>query len=403
MQQRTLLTLSLTSVLSGVGVVATVAAGGLLVADITGSESMAGLAQTCNVLGAAVMAVPLATLTRRGGRRLALGLGYAVASLGAVVAILGGVHRVLPLMLTGTFLIGASAASNYQGRFAAVDLASGEHRARDLSFVVWASTIGAVIGPNLMDPFGQVAVNLGMPQLTGPYLLACVMLALAAANIVLRLRPDPYLLSVQRLARDSGEAYAVLPVRQVLAIVRSNQRAWLGLLAVATGHVAMVSIMVMTPVHMKHVDVSLRLIGMVISAHVVGMYALSPLIGRLADRVGRVAAVQAAGVVLLVAAGVAGSAAPDDTVQLGIALFLLGVGWSGTLIAGSTLLTEAIPPTIKASAQGANDMVMNLAAACGGALAGVIIAVLGYGWLCGLAALPILALVVRAQAVAAAA
>ena len=137
-QQRTLVTLSITSVLSGVGVVSTVAAGGLLVADITGSESLAGLAQTFNVLGAAAMAVPLARLTRAGGRRLALGLGYAIASVGALSAILGGTHRLLAFMLAGTFLLGASSAANYQGRFAAVDLAHDDHRARDLSFVVWA-------------------------------------------------------------------------------------------------------------------------------------------------------------------------------------------------------------------------------------------------------------------------
>lgn len=403
LQQRTLVTLSITSVLSGVGVVSTVAAGGLLVADITGSDSLAGLAQTFNVLGAATMAVPLATLTRRGGRRLALGLGYGIASLGALSAILGGVHRWLLFMLAGTFLLGASAASNYQGRFAAVDLAEDDHRARDLSFVVWASTVGAVAGPNLMDPFGRVALSIGMPRLTGPYLLAFAMLALASLNIWLRLRPDPYTVSVERLVRDTGTSHDRLPVREVLAIVRADPRAWLGLLSVATGHLAMVSIMVMTPVHMQHVDVSLRVIGLVISAHVVGMYALSPIVGRLADRVGRIRTVQIAVLVLLVAALVAGTSAPGNAVQLGAGLFLLGVGWSGTLIGGSTLLAESISPAIKASAQGANDLVMNLTAACGGALAGVIIATLGYGWLCALVAVPVFALGVRATALAAAA
>ena len=402
-QQRTLVTLSITSVLSGVGVVSTVAAGGLLVADITGSESLAGLAQTFNVLGAAAMAVPLARLTRAGGRRLALGLGYAIASVGALSAILGGTHRLLAFMLAGTFLLGASSAANYQGRFAAVDLAHDDHRARDLSFVVWASTVGAVAGPNLMEPFGQVAQHIGMPRLTGPYLLAFAMLGLAAANIWLRLRPDPYTLSVERLARDTGEAHAALPVREVLALLRANPRAWLGLVSVATGHLAMVSIMVMTPVHMQHVDVSLRVIGLVISVHVAGMYALSPIIGRLADRVGRPRTIQLAVAVLLAAAAIAGTAAPDDSVQLGVGLFLLGVGWSGTLIGGSTLLSESIPVSIKASAQGANDLVMNLAAAAGGALAGVIIATLGYGRLCALVAAPVALLGLRATRLAAAA
>lgn len=401
-QQRTLVTLAATSVLSGVGVVSTVAAGGLLVAGITGRESLAGLAQTFNVLGAAAMAIPLARLTRRGGRRLALGTGYAIATVGSLSAIVGGVHSVLVLMLAGTFLLGASSASNYQARFAAVDLSQPEHRAQDLSYVVWASTIGAVLGPNLMAPFGELAVGVGMPRLTGPYLLAFAMLLLGALTITLRLRPDPYTLSVERLTHATGEAHAALSTRQTLTLIRSIPRAWVGMLSVAIGHVAMVSVMVMTPVHMAHVDVSLRVIGLVISVHVAGMYALSPVVGRAADTYGRLAVVQCGVVTLLAAALIAGRAAPDSAVQLGVGLFLLGVGWSCTMIGGSTLLAESISAMYKASAQGTNDLVMNLAAAGGGALAGLIISVWSYGWLCAIAAVPVAWLGIKTARVAAA-
>ena len=164
----------------------------------------------------------------------------------------------------------------------------------------------------------------------------------------------------------------------------------------AIGHVAMVSVMVMTPVHMAHVDVSLRIIGLVISVHVAGMYALSPLVGKAADRFGRSAVIKGGVGILLAASAIAGSAAAGNAMQLGIGLFLLGVGWSCTLIAGSTMLAESIPTHIKASAQGANDLVMNLAAAGGGALAGVIIATLSYGWLCLIAAVPVATLGVMA-------
>ena len=391
-QHRTLRTLATTQVMSSVGVVSTVAAGSLLVADISKSESLAGLAQTFNVLGAAAMALPLAGLTRRGGRRLALGTGYAIAAIGALSAILGGVHRVLPLMLAGTFMLGASAASNYQARFAAVDLAPDETRARDLSYVVWASTIGAVLGPNLMSPFGRVAHAVGLPQLTGPYLLAFVMLTLGGLNLAIRLRPDPYLTSVAVLEQQTGKAHAALSARVVLRHIAATPRALLGLVSVAFGHLAMVSVMVMTPVHMAHVDVQLRVIGFVISVHVAGMYALSPLVGRLADKWGRVAVIQIGVAILLASALIAGTSYPGNAIQLGIGLFLLGLGWSCTLIAGSTLLSESIEPHVRASAQGANDLVMNLCAAGGGAMAGVVIATLSYGWLCVLTAIPIVVL-----------
>ena len=151
----------------------------------------------------------------------------------------------------------------------------------------------------------------------------------------------------------------------------------------------MVSIMVMTPVHMKHVDVTLTIIGLVISIHVLGMYAFSPLVGSLSDRIGRINTIRIGVLTLLIASFVAGRAHADDAIQLGIGLFLLGLGWSFTLIAGSTFLTESVTQELKASAQGASDLVMNLSGAFGGAIAGVVIATLSYGWLCALAAIPV--------------
>ena len=391
-QRRTLGTLALTQSLTGVGVGSTIAAGGLLVASISQSEALAGLAQTFSVLGAAAMALPLASLTRRGGRRLALATGYFVATLGTISAVVGGSHKILPLMLIGTFLIGASSAANYQSRFAAADLSTPDTRARDLSFVVWASTIGAVLGPNLMAPSGLFATSLGLPKLTGPYILAFIMLVLGAINIWIRLKPDPYLTHLDITHGTHGVRPAKIPAREVLTYVSKIPNALLGLLAIAIGHVSMVSIMVMTPVHMAHVDVSLKIIGIVISVHVAGMYALSPFVGRLSDHIGRIKVIQLGVILLLLAGIIAGSSYPSNSVQLGVGLFLLGLGWSCTLIAGSTLLTESIADDVRASVQGTSDTVMNLSGAIGGALAGVIIATTSYGWLCTLASLPVLAL-----------
>jgi MFS family permease len=257
---------------------------------------------------------------------------------------------------------------------------------------VWASTIGAVLGPNLMAPAGLFATSFGLPKLTGPYILAFVMLMLGATNIWIRLKPDPYLTHLDITHGTHGARPEKIPARQVLAYVSRIPNALLGLLAIAIGHVSMVSIMVMTPVHMAHVDVSLKIIGIVISVHVAGMYALSPLVGRLSDRIGRIKVIQLGVILLLLAGIIAGSSYPSNSVQLGIGLFLLGLGWSCTLIAGSTLLTESIADDVRASVQGTSDTVMNLSGAIGGALAGVIIATTSYGWLCTLASLPVVAL-----------
>ena len=386
LQEKTVKVLATAQVLNGVGVAGTVAAGSLLVASITNSETLAGLAQTSSVLGAAALALPLARLTSRGGRRLALSVGLIAGVIGSLLAIFGGSRENIYLMLTGTFLVGAASAAGYQARFAAIDLATNEKRAKQLSFVVWGSTIGAVSGPNLMEPSGNLAESFGLPRLTGPYLISAVTLALAVLVIQLFLRPDPYLTA----AKDSGAA--TLPrvkTKVALKHIRSNARALFAIASIAIGHIAMVAVMVMTPVHMAHVDVTLTIIGLVISVHVLGMYAFSPFVGALTDRLGRLRVIQIGVAILLSSALISGFARADDAITLGIGLFLLGLGWSCTLIAGSALLTESVSPEFKSASQGASDLVMNLSGASGGAIAGVVIATLSYGWLCLLSAIPV--------------
>ena len=390
-QIRTLRVLAFAQVLSGIGVAGTVAAGSLLVSSISGSEVLAGLAQTSAVLGAAVMALPLAKLTQIGGRNLALTSGYFFGAVGAILAIIGGKERYLPILLIGTFLVGAASASGYQARFAATDLATNENRASQLSIVVWGSTIGAVTGPNLMGPSGNIAMSIGLPQLVGPYIIASITLILATILIFAFLRPDPYLLSVE-LADKEKIIGAKNSTKEALKYILENSKALFSLSAIVIGHIAMVSVMVMTPVHMAHVDVRLVIIGLVISIHVAGMYAFSPLVGYLSDKLGRVRVIQIGVLTLLSSSVIAGVSAPNDSVVLGVGLFLLGLGWSCTLIAGSTLLTESVPVERKAATQGASDLVMNLGGALGGAFAGVIIATLSYGWLCAMSAVPVILL-----------
>jgi|UniRef100_UPI00404B573F MFS family permease len=389
-QSRVVKTLVAAQVLNGVGVAGTVAAGSLLVASITDSETLAGLAQTFSVLGAAAMALPLARLTNRGGRRLALSAGLITGLIGSLLAITGGSTSNIYLMLLGSFLVGAASASGYQARFAAIDLATPDNRAKQLSLVVWGSTIGAVAGPNLMEPSGRIAESFGLPSLVGPYIVSATTLGLAVVVIYLFLRPDPYL-TAHKDARAAGTVIKK-SFRETFAYIKSESVALFAISSIAIGHLVMVAVMVMTPVHMKHVDVTLQVIGFVISIHVLGMYAFSPVVGNLTDKLGPVRVIQLGVAILLTSTVVSGTASADNAIQLGIGLFLLGIGWSCTLIAGSTLLSESVSDEMRPSSQGTSDLTMNLMGAAGGAVAGLIIGLLNYGWLCYFASIPVVAL-----------
>ncbi|MFN8167562.1 MAG: MFS transporter [Candidatus Nanopelagicales bacterium] len=391
-QRRTVGVLSASQALTGIAVAGAIPAGALIAEGVAGNEAAAGLAQTFGVVGAALAALPLARITLSGGRRRALVLGLGVGAVGAVSVVVGATTLLLPFVFLGTLLVGCATAAGYQARYAAADLAEPDRRGRALSIVVWASTIGAVLGPNLLEASGRLATAIGLPQLSGPYVVAAGCLGLAAAVLV-ALRPDPFLLA-RRLAVASGDAVAGErpSIRDGIAHVRRHRGAQLGLAAIALGHAVMVMVMVMTPVHMRHVDVRLQLIGLVISVHVAGMYALSPLVGWAADRLGRVP-VLAAGVAIFTVACVLAARVPaDDVVGLGIALFLLGLGWSCTLIAGSTLLVEDVDAGDRPAVQGASDLSMNIAGALGGAVAGLVVATSSYAVLCWVALVPVAAL-----------
>ena len=386
-QRRTVLVLSFGQVLGGIAFGATVSLGALLAADISGSDALSGLATASVTLGAAVCAIPLARLAARVGRRRALTLGNLFALVGIAVVILAASVRVFPLLLAGILMIGAGNAGNLQSRFAATDLAAPQHRGRDLSIVVWSTTIGGVAGPLLLGPGEIVGAAIGMPPQTGSYVFSFVAQCAALVLYVVALRPDP-LLAAQRLAKAAATATGARIADRPLV-------ARYAIFAVAGSHVVMASVMAMTPVHLSHMahgahgmaatpaDVS-ALVGITIALHVGGMYALSPLFGVLADRWGRLRVVLLGQLLL---GGALAFAVFTGTEAWGVmvALILLGLGWSAATVAGAALLTEASAPEIRTRRQGHSDSLMSLSAAAGSILAGVVLSNFQYAGL-GIAA-----------------
>jgi MFS family permease len=396
-QRRTVAVLSGGVALGGLGVTVGITLGGLLARDVAGTDSAAGLGTTAGVLGAAVLAVPLARISDRGGRRAGLAVGYAIAVVGALVTVGAAALSSLPLLLVGLFGFGAATACGLQARYAAADLSAPERRSRDLSLVVWATTVGSVLGPNLAGPGADLGRRLGLPALGGGFAVAAVVLAVVAAGLLVLLRPDPLLLA-RRLGGGSAGPRPRRATGTALRAVWASPTGRLGLTAIVVSHSVMVGVMVMTPVHMGHAGgaagTTLRVIGLVISVHVAGMYLFSPLVGLLADRAGRRATVAIGGVLLLAAAGLAGTAGPAAAWQLGAGLFLLGLGWSCGLIAGSTLVTESVGPDQRPTAQGGTDLLMGLGAAVAGVVGGPLLAVGGFGLVAGVSAALVLPLAV---------
>jgi MFS family permease len=390
---RSVATLSAAQMFGGIAVAGSVPAGALLASTMTDSEAFAGLVQTAGVLGAAIFALPLARIALTKGRRPALASGYGLGVIGAILVILGAVSSQIAIVLFGSLFVGVASAASLQARYAATDLALPQHRARSLSYVVWAATIGAVLGPNLLNFSGSVGLSLGLPKLSGPYVISGIALTISVIILLLALRPDPFLLATKlRQDLDPGTKIAHPKLRDGIEHLRTRPRAVLGIGAISIGHVVMVMVMVMTPVHMVHVDVTLQLIGLVISVHVAGMYAFSPLVGMAVDRFGRVPMIVAGIVILTISCVISGLAPADNVVVLGIGLFLLGLGWSFTLIAGSTLVTDSVEANERPSVQGLSDLSMNAAGALGGIAAGFIMWLGGYGWLCALAIIPLIGL-----------
>lgn len=373
--------LAAAQVLGGVGVASGIAVNGILAQDLSGSTSLSGLAQTMGVGGAAALAVPLARLAVRSGRRPALATGYAIGAVGALLSLLAGAVRSFPLLLLGAALFGGGSAAGLQARYAAIDGVPPARRGRSLSLVVWATTIGAVAGPNLSGPGAAVGQALHLPPLVGPFVFAFAGYVLAAAGIWALLRPDPLAAAIAARSvpsrTSSGEVHRG-GTRRAFAVAVRTPDALLGLGAVGIGHAVMVAVMVMTPVHMHDGGAALTVVGIVISAHIAGMYAASPLWGWVADRYGRRTGIALGVAVLAIACALAASAPGDDPARLGVALTLLGLGWSACVVSGSTLLSESVPGDVRTSVQGLSDLVMGVVAASAGAGAGPVVEQLGY-------------------------
>ena len=396
-QRRTIKVLALGQVLGGFGLGSVLSIGSLLAKDLSGSEAWAGSAATFSTLGSAIWAIPLARLAYGRGRRVSLATGAGFAITGAIAVINAAGLRSFPLLLIGIFLLGAGSATSLQARFAATDIPSAGKTGRSIGLVVWATTVGAVTGPNLFGPGEELGRALGLAPLAGPFIFTVAAQTLSTLVFWFGLKPDP-LKYAQQLQKDAGQGKHNISFKSAVETLKAYPVARFAVMAIALSHMVMVSVMAMTPVHLEHMGYDIVVVGFTISLHIAGMYALSPLMGYLADKFGKLQTIFL-GQVLFVAALLFAGLGHADRLMVTIGLTLLGLGWSAATVAGSALLSATLPADEKTNVQGLSDSVMNLSGAFGGAIAGVLLASFQFEGLNAIALIPVAVITVLAFAI----
>lgn len=375
-RRRARLTLVTGVALGSTGHIAAVSVATIVAKDLLGSQALAGAPGATVVLGAAGGAILLSALMARRGRRAGLVLGYATGVAGALVATGAVIARSFPILLLGTVLIGFGNTANQLSRYAAADMVPARRRASAIGAVVWAATVGSVAGPSLVPFASDFAGSLGLPPLAGPYLVPILFVGLAAVLTFGLLRPDPYELADassidDRPPEDIGNTQPLWTILRRPAITAA-------LVALVAGQFVMVLVMTMTPLHMTEHGQGLTAVGIVLSAHTLGMYALSPVSGRLTERFGPVATIFAGTAILALSSALAAVAPPEGGDLLLVAMTLLGLGWNLGFVAGSTLLSESLEIHERTRIQGAADALIWSSAAAASLGSGLIMAAVGF-------------------------
>jgi len=375
-QKRTMRTLLGSQVFGGMGLVSGYTVTALLADSITGSKTLAGLSAACLSIGASIGSFPLARLMARSGRRPGLRTGYLIAALGSFSAVLAAVTGIFILLPLGVAGIGVGNATNMATRYAAADLAAPERRAKTIGLIVQATTIGSGVGSlvslSVFDPLGR---KLGLPDFGGSYLVGALLFLVGAAIVEWRLRPDPLVVAGGvGVSKDEGR----LPLGTAMKMILAHPRARLAVIGLMVSQATMVGTMTLTPLHMKDGGQSSTAIAVMMFSHILGMYAFSPLIGSLTDRVGRYPMLLTAGALCAMSSIWAGMSAGDNFIGVTGALTLDGLAWCFGIVAASGLLTESFPVHQRASIQGAGDLCMAAFGATAGISAGIIVAARSY-------------------------
>ncbi|MBO1212181.1 MFS transporter [Staphylococcus nepalensis] len=365
--KKVLTIVSISQIFGGAGLAAGITVGALIAKDILGTDAYSGLPSALFTLGSAGAAMMVGTLSQKFGRRIGLTIGFILGGVGAIGVIFAAVLNNIWLLFIALLIYGSGTATNLQARYAGTDLAKVNQRGKAISITMVMTTFGAVIGPNVADFMGNIALGINLPPLSGPFILAAFAYILAGLVLFIMLRPDPYLIA-KRIHNSSNNTSSIDNT------VNDKRGMVFGGFVMVLTQMVMLAIMTMTPVHMSHYGHTLSAIGIVIGLHIGFMYFPSLITGFLVDKVGAKIMSIISAITLLLAGLVSAFAPPNSVPLIALGLSLLGLGWNFGLISGTTMIVQSTSLDIRAKIQGKVDVFIALSGAAGGALSGVIVA-----------------------------
>ncbi len=379
--KKTLLTVVMSQIFGGAGLAAGITVGALLARDMLGTESFSGLPAALFTLGSALSAYLVGRLSQRFGRRIGLSLGFIAGGIGALGVIFAATWNHVFFLFLSLFIYGAGTSTNLQARYAGTDLANEKQRGMAVSIAMVSTTLGAVLGPNLVTPMGKLATAIGIPALAGPFILAAAAYLLAGLTLFFYFRPDPLLIAKAIAAEEEQVRKKTTHVEKTLQTTVNRTGIIMGALVLVLSHIIMVAIMTMTPVHMQNHGKGLTAVGIIIGLHIAAMYLPSLGTGVLVDKIGRTPMVIASGVTLAISGLIAAFSPGDSLGWLTTALILLGLGWNFGLISGTAIIIDSTNLATRAKTQGSVDVWVALGGTAGSLLSGFIVAYSSYAFL----------------------
>ena len=376
--KRNTLYLASSQAFNGAGAQMVPTLGPVLVTQMIGSATLAGIGSSITGLSRLIIAYPIGRLTDAFGRKVGVILGLLLVGSGASITGVAAVMQSFPIFVLGIFVLGLGTGSVQQLRVAAADMYPPNRRAEGLGLVLSGSLVGAIASPILIRTSESVAGNFGMEPIALAWFFIPIVVV-ASMIMVLRVRPDP-----KEIASNLADYYpdyrpSDAPQRAACKVgilyFLSDYPKLTAFMSMFSAQGNMNMMMVMTSIALRSHDYTLTAISIAVAIHVVGMFGFSLPLGKLADRIGRRRVMLLGLVLASIGSWLVVATAVYPVITAGT--FFVGLGWSCVNIAATALYADTTSPSERGRVIGANDTFTAAAAITMPLVGGVIVEISG--------------------------